>query len=79
MSSSYDSPDDEFDIEEEENISILLALCANKKLKVGGSVFGRQKLWSEWIEGHNKLMRMYFNENLTYPKSYFCRHFWMTC
>jgi hypothetical protein len=56
MSSSYDSFDDKFDIEEEENISMLLAFGANKKPNIGGSVFGRQKLWRERIEGHNKLM-----------------------
>jgi hypothetical protein len=78
LSSSYDSSDDEFDIEEEENISMLLAVRANKKPKVGGSVFGRQKLWRERIEGHNKLMRMYFNENMTFPESYFRRRFRMS-
>jgi hypothetical protein len=35
---------------------MLLVCRANKKPKIGGSVFGRQKLWREWIEGHNKLM-----------------------
>ena len=57
---------------------MLLALRANKKPKIGGSVFGRQKLWRERIEGHNKLMRMYFNENPTYPESYFRRRFRMS-
>jgi hypothetical protein len=33
-----------------------------KSPKIGCSVFGRQKLWREWIECHNKLMRMYFND-----------------
>jgi hypothetical protein len=66
-------------MEEEENTSILLAYRAIKKPKIGGSVFGRCKLWRErWrerIEGHEKLMQSYFNENLTYPKSYFQRRF----
>jgi hypothetical protein len=31
LSSSYDSSDDEFDIEAEENISMLLVVRANKK------------------------------------------------
>jgi hypothetical protein len=52
MSSSYD----EFDIEKEENISMMLALHTNKKLKIGGSLFGRQKLWRERIEGRNTLV-----------------------
>jgi hypothetical protein len=43
----YNSFDDEFNIEEEENISMLLVRHANKKPKIGGSVFGRQKLWRE--------------------------------
>jgi hypothetical protein len=38
MSSSYDDSNDEFDMEEDEAISILLAWRANKKPKIGGSV-----------------------------------------
>jgi hypothetical protein len=57
---------------------MLLVCRANKKPKNGGSVFGRQKLWRVRIEGHNKLMWMSFNKNLTYPKIYFRRHFWMS-
>jgi hypothetical protein len=57
---------------------MLLVCRANKKPKIGGSVFGRQKLWRERIEGHNKLMRMYFNENSTYSESYFQWRFWMS-
>jgi hypothetical protein len=49
-------PTHEYDIEEEENISILLACRAITKPKIGGSVFGRQNLWREMIEGHEKLM-----------------------
>ena len=52
-------------------IAMLLAMHANKMPKHGGSVFGRQKLWREMIEGHNKLMRSYFVENPTYPERYF--------
>jgi hypothetical protein len=74
----YDSSDNEYDIEEEENISMLLVCRANKKLKIGGSVFDRQKLSRERIEAHNKLMRMYFNEKSTYPESNFRRRFWMS-
>jgi hypothetical protein len=69
--------DEDYDIEEEENISMLLACRAIKKPKIGGSVFGRQKLWRERIEGHEELMQSYFNENLTYPESYFRRRFLM--
>jgi hypothetical protein len=47
---------------------VLLALRtrANKEPKGGGSGFGRRKLWKE-SEGHNRLMRMYFNEHPTFP------------
>jgi hypothetical protein len=65
-------------MEEEENISILLACRATKKPKIGGSVFGRYKLWRERVEGHEKLMWSYFNENPTYPESYFWWPFWMS-
>jgi hypothetical protein len=65
-------------MEEDEAISMLLAWRANKKPKIGGSVFGRQKLWRERIEGHNKLMRMYFNDDATFPESYFRRCFRMS-
>jgi hypothetical protein len=43
MSSSYDhlSFNDEWDLEEEEDIAMLLALHANKRPKHRGSVFGR--------------------------------------
>jgi hypothetical protein len=70
--------DAEYNQEEEENISLLLAYRAVKKPKFGGSVFGRQKLWRERIEGHEKLMRSYFNENPIFPASYFRRRFRMS-
>jgi hypothetical protein len=65
-------------MEEDEAIAMLLAWRANKKPKIGGSFFGRQKLWRERIEGHNKLMRMYFNDDATFLESYFRRHFRMS-
>jgi hypothetical protein len=70
--------DDEYDIEEEENISMLLVCRANKKTKIGGLMFGRQNLWRERTKGHNKLMWSYFNENPTYPESCFWRCFRMS-
>jgi hypothetical protein len=57
---------------------MLLAYRAIKKLKIGGSVFGRQKLRIERIEGHEKLMRSYFNENPIFPEKYFWRRFRMS-
>jgi hypothetical protein len=57
---------------------MLLAYRAVKKPKIGGSVFGRQKLRRERIKGHEKLMRSYFNENPIFPENYFRRHFRMS-
>ena len=78
MSKSYDSSDEEFDIQEEEDIAMLLAIHANKKPKHGGSVFGRQKLRRERIEADNRLMRHYFVDHPIYPESYFRRRFRMS-
>ena len=44
MSSSYDSSEEEFYIEEEEDLAIILAMHINKKPKHGGSVMGQQKI-----------------------------------
>ena len=78
MSKSYDSSDEEFDIQEEEDIAMLLTIHANKKPKHGGSVFGRQKLRRERIEADNRLMRHYFVDHPIYPESYFWRRFRMS-
>jgi hypothetical protein len=59
-----------YDQEEEESISLLLAYRAVKKPKIGGSVFGRQKLRRERIEGHEKLMRSYLRIRY-FPKAIF--------
>ena len=78
MSSLYDSSEEEFDMEEEEDLAMILAMHINKKLKHGGSVMGRQKIWRDRIDAHNRLMRHYFVENPTYPESYFRRRFRMS-
>jgi hypothetical protein len=57
---------------------MLLAYRAVKKPKIGGLVFGRQKLCRERIEGHEKLMRSYFNEKPIFPENYFRRRFRMS-
>jgi hypothetical protein len=69
------------DLEEEDYISMILALHANKMPKLSGSIFGRQKLRKlrrERIKGHNKLMRSYFVDDPIYPKKYFWRRFQMS-
>jgi hypothetical protein len=63
MSSSFDSSDEEWDIQEEEEMAMVWAMCVKKRPKHGGSVLGRNKLWRERIEGHEKLMCRYFAEN----------------
>ena len=73
MSSSYDSSEEEFDMEEEEDLAMILAMHINKKPKHGDSVMGREKIWRDRIDAHNRLMRHYFVENPTYPESYFRR------
>ena len=78
MSSSYDFSEEEFDKEEEEDLAMILAMHINKKPKHGGSVMGRQKIWRDRIDAHNRLMRHYFMENPTYPESYFRRRFRMS-
>uniref|UniRef100_A0A453DLI3 Uncharacterized protein n=1 Tax=Aegilops tauschii subsp. strangulata TaxID=200361 RepID=A0A453DLI3_AEGTS len=77
MSSSNDSFDEEFYFQEEEDVAMILAMHVNKKPKHGGSVTGRQKLWRDRIDAHNRLMRYYFMENPIYLKSYFRRRFRM--
>jgi hypothetical protein len=44
MSSSHESSDEEFDLQEEEDVAMILAMHVNKKPKHGGSVIGRKKL-----------------------------------
>ena len=75
MGSSYDSSEEELDIEEEENLAMILAMHINKKPKHGGSDMGRQKIWRDKIDADNKFMRHYFAENATYPEPYFRRRF----
>jgi hypothetical protein len=68
MSSSYDSSDEEWDIQEEEEMTMLWAMRAKKRQKHGGSVLGRHKFWHDRIEAHMKLlMHSYFAENATFP------------
>jgi hypothetical protein len=70
--SSYDSiSDDECDLSEEEDITMILALCAKKRPNHDGSIFVCQKLRRERIEGHNNLMWSYFVDDHIYPENYF--------
>ena len=78
MSSSYDSFEEEFDTKEEEDLAMILAMHINKKPKHGGSVMGRQKIWRDRIDAHNRLIRHYFADPPVYPESYFRRQFRMS-
>ena len=71
MSSSYDSSEEEFDMEEEEDLAMILAMHINKKPKHGGSVMGRQKNWRDRIDAHNRLIRHYFADNPYIPSRIF--------
>ena len=60
-------------MEEEEDLAMILAMHI-KKPKHGGSVMGRQKIWRDRIDAHNRLIKHYFADNPMYPESYFrCR------
>ena len=71
MSSSYDSSEEEFDMEEEEDLAMILAMHINKKPKHGGSVMGWQKIWRDRIDARNRLIRHYFVENPHIPRVVF--------
>jgi hypothetical protein len=45
---------------------MLWAMHVKKRPKHGGFVLGRQKLWGERTEGHEKLVHSYFAENATF-------------
>src|SRR4051812_27084406 len=78
MSTSYDSSEEEFDMEEEEDLAMILAMHINKKSKHGGPVMDRQKIWRDRIDAHNRLIRHYLVKNPTYPESCFRRQFRMS-
>ena len=61
-SSSWDdsSSDEEFDLAEEEDIALLIALHKRKKPKHDGSVFGHEYTRREWVETHKRLMHNFF-------------------
>jgi hypothetical protein len=73
MSSCYDSEDEEFDLEEEENLAMIMALRASKQPKHGFLVFAQPRLWRERIEGHNKLMMEWARMN------YLLYCWWTSC
>jgi hypothetical protein len=55
---------EEFDVGEEEDIVMILALHKSIWPKHGGSVFGRERLRWAMIDGHNQLMHNYFADSV---------------
>ncbi|KAE8809516.1 hypothetical protein D1007_13802 [Hordeum vulgare] len=73
-----DSSDEEYDLEDEEDIALILLLHKRKKPKHGGLVYGCEVIQRERIDADNKLMRNYFNPNPIYPERLFSRRFRMS-
>ena len=61
------SSDEEFDLHEEEDIAMLVAMHKGKKPKHGGSVYGRAFIRRERIDAHKRLMRNYFGSPHVFP------------
>jgi hypothetical protein len=80
-SSSYDytTSDEEFDMEEEEDIAMVLALHAhkNKHPKHGGPVIGWETVKRERADADCRLMHNYSDDPPIYPERYFRRRFRM--
>ena len=64
--------DEEFDLNEEEDIAVLVAMHKGKKRKHGGSVYGRVFIGREWLDAH-RLMRNYFGSPPIFSEKYFRR------
>ena len=54
------SSDEEFDLHEEEEIAMLVAMHKRNKPKHGCSVYGRAFIRRERIDAHKRLVRNYF-------------------
>jgi hypothetical protein len=68
---TYSSSNEEFDMQEGEDISMILFLHLYKKPGHGGSVFIHVFIWRRRIDADNKLMLNYFVDSLVYPERYF--------
>ena len=69
---------EEFDLNEEEDIAMLVAMHKRKKPKHGGSVYGHAFIRRERVEAHMRLMRKYFGSPSIFSESYFRRRFRMS-
>jgi len=72
------SSDEEFDLNKEEDIAMLVAMHKGKKRKHGGSVYGRAFIRRERVGAHKRLMRNYFGSSPVFPEKYFRRRFRMS-
>ena len=72
------SSDEEFDLHEEEEIAMLVAMHKRKKPKHGGSVYVRAFIRRERVEAHKRLMRNYFGLPFVFWERCFRRLFRMS-
>ena len=63
--------DEDWDLEEDEDIALVLMLDKNRRAKYDGSIIGRVKLRRFWENDDNKLMRNYFGPTPVFPERYF--------
>lgn len=72
------SSDEEFDLHEEEEVAMLVAMHKRKKPKHGGSVHGRTFIRRKRIDAHKRLVRNYFASSPVFPENYFRHRFRMS-
>ena len=72
------SSDEEFDLNEKEDVAMLVAMQKGKNSKHGGSVYGRAFIQIERVEAHKTLMHNYFSSTPVFPERYFRRRFRMS-
>jgi hypothetical protein len=72
------SSDEEFDLNKEEDIAMLVAMHKGKKPKHGGSVYGHAFIRRERVEARKRLTRNYFGSPPVFPERYFRRWFRMS-
>ena len=67
------SSDEEFDLHEEEDIAMLVAMHKGKKPRHDGSIYGRAFIQREQIDAHKRLMLNYFGSPPVFLDNYFRR------
>jgi hypothetical protein len=64
----YTSCNEEFDIEEEDDVGMFLLMHKNKRPKHGGSIFGCESIRKLRTHADYKLMINYFVHDLVFPE-----------